>query len=988
MVDRVVNMYLKEISASGFKSFAEKLTISLDGKTTCIVGPNGSGKSNIVDAVRWVLGEQSVKSLRGDSGMTDVIFSGSKSRNPLNVASVSLTFDNSDNYLNVPYNEVSIKRRVYRTGENEYYLNGDKCRLKDITDLFIDSGIGKDAFNIVSQGDISRILSNSPEERRMIFESAAGVLKYKKRKEEAIRKLDRTNNNLDRVDDIIGELEVQVEPLKEQSKKAQEYLENKEKLENIEVALIAYELEEMNYKYEEVKKNIEELNNEILNLNLKGNNDDTIYIESKNELSKLNLELTSYNNRLLELTKKSEKLNGELNILKERSKYDASNNKVHENISKLKEDKLKLENDLYLLDKDIEDLIKEINLEKDNLNKVELEVSNLKKKKDSSLIELDNKNRELTNVIHKIEVLENYISSGGSLSNSVKSVLNNPRLSGIHNALGNLVETDEVYTKALEVALLSSKQYIVVDDEKCAKSAINYLKDNNLGRATFFPISVIKPRGIDHETLSLLSNEDGFINIFSNVVKYDEKYYGIVTNQLGNVILVNNIDTANRISKKINQRYKIVTLDGDTVNVGGSITGGSLQVGKSIISEKKELEFLKRRKKELETVIVDITNNVTKYNEEVTSIETKLFSDKSKLVEIEELLHNKENSKTLLNNNYEQINSELNSLGHVVDSSLSHEEERLMNEFYSVNREKEELVKDIANITKEKDKLSSKIEEMEAVNKINNQALYKAEKELKEQEILLGKLDVKLDNHLNILREDYELTFEKAKESYVLELDPAEARSVVNVYKNNIKRLGMVNLAAIEDYKRVSERYEFLTSQKNDLLNAKDTLLEIIEEMDSVMKDEFLSTFEKIEVEFKKVFKELFHGGTATLKLTDPDNVLETGIDIIASPPGKKLTSISLLSGGEKTLTAISLIFAILNVRVVPFCLFDEVEAALDEANVDNFGKYLDNYKNKTQFLLITHKKKTMEYANTLYGITMQESGVSKLVSVKLDKID
>ncbi len=981
-------MYLKEISASGFKSFAEKLTISLDGKTTCIVGPNGSGKSNIVDAVRWVLGEQSVKSLRGDNGMTDVIFSGSKSRNPLNVASVSLVFDNSDNYLNVPYNEVSIKRRVYRTGENEYYLNGDKCRLKDITDLFIDSGIGKDAFNIVSQGDISRILSNSPEERRMIFESAAGVLKYKKRKEEAIRKLDRTNNNLDRVDDIIGELEVQVEPLKEQSKKALEYLENKEKLENIEVALIAYELEEMNYQYEEVKKSIEELNNEILNLNVKGNSDDTLFIESKNEFSKLNIELNEFNNRLLELTKKEEKLNGELNILKERSKYDSSSNKVHENITKLKEEKLKLENDLYLLNKDIEDLITEVNNEKDGINKVELEVSNLKKKKDSYIVDLDNKNRELTNVIHKIEVLENYISSGGSLSNSVKSVLNNPRLSGIHNALGNLIETDEKYTKSLEVALLSSKQYVVVEDERCAKSAINYLKDNNLGRATFFPISVIKPRGIDHETLSLLSNEDGFIDIFSNVVKYDPKYYGIVTNQLGNVILVNNIDTANRISKRIHQRYKIVTLDGDTVNVGGSITGGSLQIGKSIISEKKELEFLKRRKKELEAVILDITDGLTKYNEEINNVEERLFNDKTKLVEIEELLHNKENSKVIISNNYEQINTELNSLGHVVDSSLSHEEERLMNEFYSVSREKEELIKDINNKTKEKEKLSLKIDEMEAINKINNSNLYKTEKELKEKEILLGKLDVKLDNHLNILREDYELTFEKAKESYVLDMEPHDARSAVNVYKNNIKRLGMVNLAAIEDYKRVSERYEFLTTQKNDLLNAKDTLLEIIEEMDSVMKEEFLSTFEKIEVEFKKVFKELFHGGTATLKLTDPNNVLETGIDIIASPPGKKLTSISLLSGGEKTLTAISLIFAILNVRVVPFCLFDEVEAALDEANVDNFGRYLDNYKNKTQFLLITHKKKTMEYANTLYGITMQESGVSKLVSVKLDKID
>ncbi len=980
-------MYLKEISASGFKSFADKLTINLDGKTTCIVGPNGSGKSNIVDAVRWVLGEQSVKSLRGDNGMTDVIFSGSKSRNPLNVASVSLTFDNSDNYLNIPYNEVSIKRRVYRTGENEYFLNGDKCRLKDITDLFIDSGIGKDAFNIISQGDISKILSNSPEERRTIFESAAGVLKYKKRKEEAIRKLDRTNNNLDRVNDIIAELEVQVEPLKEQSKKAREYLDNKEKLENIEVALLAYEIEEMNYKYEEVKKNVSELNTKILNLNVKGNSDDTLFIESKNELSKLSLELNNYNNRLLELTKREEKLNGELNILKERSKYDASNTKVHENIARLKEEKLKLENDLYLINKDIDDLSNEINTEKDNISKVELEVSNLKKRKDNSLTDLDNKTREKTNVSHKIDVLNNYISSGGSLSNSVKSVLNNPRLSGIHNALGNLIEVDEEYTKALEVALLASKQYVVVDDPNCAKKAINYLKDNNLGRATFFPISVIKPRGIDHETLSLLSNEDGFINIFSNVVKYDEKYYGVVSNQLGNVILVDNIDTANRISKKINQRYKIVTIDGEVINVGGSITGGSIQVGKSIISEKKELEYLIRHNKELDVVINEINNEIVNCNKNINKIEEELFADRSKLVEKEELLHNKENNKALININLEQVLNELNSLGHVVDSSLSKEEERLMNEFYQVNRDKEELVKEINNKTKEKDKLSMKIDEMEANNKINNSLLYKTEKELKEQEILLGKLDVKLDNHLNILREDYELTFEKAKDGYVLELDPEEARTNVNIYKNNIKRLGMVNLAAIEDYQRVSERYEFLSTQKNDLLNAKDTLLEIIEEMDSVMKEEFLTTFEQIEVEFKKVFKELFHGGTATLKLTDPNNVLETGIDIIASPPGKKLTSISLLSGGEKTLTAISLIFAILNVRTVPFCLFDEVEAALDEANVDNFGKYLNNYSDKTQFLIITHKKKTMEYANTLYGITMQESGVSKLVSVKLDKI-
>ncbi len=981
-------MYLKEISALGFKSFADKLTISLDGKTTCIVGPNGSGKSNIVDAVRWVLGEQSVKSLRGDVGMTDVIFAGSKSRGMQNVASVSLTFDNSDHYLNIPYNEVCIKRRVYRTGENEYYLNGDKCRLKDITDLFMDSGIGKDAFNIISQGDISKILSNSPQERRIVFESAAEVLKYKRRKEEAIRKLERTNNNLDRVNDIINELESQVEPLKEQSIKAKEYLDNKEKLENIEVALITYEVEQMNYQYEEAKTKIETLNNQILNLNIKSNQSDTTYLDSKNNLSKLNNELNEYNNKLLDLTSKEEQLNGEINIFKERSKYDASNNKVHDNIATLKNEQLKVENDLYLLDKDIMSLNNQVDALRDQVNKLDLDFNNIKKKKDNSLKELDNKNRELTDLIHKIEVLSDDISSGGNLASSVKAVLNNPRLTGIHQALGNLVETDEEYTKALEVALLSSRQFIVVDDEICAKKAIAYLKDCHLGRATFFPISIIKPKGIDLDTMNILQKEEGYIDIVSNVVKFDSKYYGVITNQLGNVILVDNIDTANRISKKINWRYKIVTLDGEVVHVGGSITGGSITLTKSVISEKRELAYLTRHRQELDAIISDLQKELDEYNNNLSNIENDILHTKSSLVEEEELLRNKHNQKDKANLYYEQINNELNSLGHVVSSSLSKEEERLYNDYYAVTRAKKELIKEIEDKKHIIDELSLNIEKIEAENKINNANINKLEKELKENEILVSKLDVKLDSNLNTLREEYELTYEKARDNYILDIDPNEARNYVNAYKNKIKQLGMVNLAAIEEYNKVSNRYQFLTSQRDDLNNAKDTLLEIIKEMDEVMKEEFLTTFKKVSIEFQNVFKELFHGGTATLKLTDPDNILETGIDIIASPPGKKLTSISLLSGGEKTLTAISLIFAILNVRVVPFCLFDEVEAALDETNVDQFGKYLDRYRDKTQFLIITHKKKTMEYANTLYGITMQESGVSKLVSVKLDDLD
>ena len=980
-------MYLKEISASGFKSFADKLKIVLDNKTTCIVGPNGSGKSNIVDAVRWVLGEQSVKALRGDLGMTDVIFSGSKSRNALNVASVSLTFDNNDNYLNIPYNEVCVKRRVYRTGENEYFLNGDKCRLKDITDLFLDSGIGRDSFNIISQGEVQKILSNSANDRRMIFEGAAGVLKYKKRKEEAIKKLDRTHNNLDRVTDIINELSQQVEPLKEQSKKALEYLDVKEKLENIEVALIAHDIEESNYLYEKNKERIDKLNSKLLNINLKNNTSDTDILNKRNELTNLDKQTTELNNKLLEITKKEEQINSDKKMLQERSKYNASDVKVHDNISNLKEEELKLKNDIYVLEKDLNDNI-EIDSIKDTLSKEELNLNNKRNKNNKDINDINLKKRALIETTHQIEVLTSYIESGGALNNSVKSILNNPRLRGIHQVFGNILEVDDKYLKALEIAISASKQFVIVDNEISAKTAIEYLRDNKLGRATFFPLNVIKPKGIDPSTLEIIETDPGFINIFSNLVKYDRTYYNIISNQLGNVIVVDNIDSANRISKKINNRYKTVTLDGDVVHIGGSISGGSIKFNKSIISEKRDLELLKRKESELKQIIEEIEQDISKNSKEISLLEQKLFNLRQDLISKEEIKNNKQLRVNELNNRLNDVVKELSNLNHVVDFSLSSEEEKLMNLYYETIREKEELIKEIKNQNKQKELLNSTIEELEAINKINNSELFNTNKELKELEISNNRLEVKLDNYLNTLNEEYELTYEKAKANYILELEVEEARHQVSEYRASIKRLGMVNIASIEEYKRVNERYEFLTSQKEDLLNAEDTLLEIIEEMDSVMKEEFITTFEKIKTEFKKVFKELFKGGNADLKLTDPNNILETGIDIVASPPGKKLTSISLLSGGEKTLTAISLIFAILNVRPIPFCLFDEVEAALDEANVDRFGQYLDHYKDKTQFLIITHKNKTMEYADTLYGITMQESGVSKLVSVKLDSLD
>lgn len=980
-------MYLKEISATGFKSFADKLTISLDGKTTCIVGPNGSGKSNIVDAVRWVLGEQSVKSLRGDSNMSDVIFSGSKNRNALNVATVSLTFDNSDNYINIPYNEITVKRRVYRTGENEYFINNEKCRLKDITDLFLDSGIGKSSFNIISQGEVQKIVSESSYDRRVIFESAAEVLKYKKRKEDALKKLDKTHTNLERVNDIIAELEIQVEPLKEQSIKAEEYLKIKNELKNIEVALLSSEITTINEEYQLTKEKIEKLNNEIMNLGVQSNKSDTELLDLKNNLSKIELTIKELNNRLLSLTKEEEKINGEKNILKERQKYDASNSKVHENISSLKEEKLKKENIIHLDKIDLDTLQNELESIKSEINNLTLLSNTSKKEYQDSFNEYNEKTRLLADIDHKIGIIEDYINNGGTINNSIKAILNNPRLRGIHQTLGALLEIDEKYLKALDVSLGGSKQFIVVENEDSAKSAINYLKDNKLGRATFFPISVIKPRGVDLDTLNVVRNMQGFISVLMDVVKYDSKYYNVVSNQVGNVLLVDNIDNANKISKIINQRYKIVTLDGDIVHIGGTMTGGSLNTSKSIFEEKHELETLRVKRREIAEVITTLEENIKSSTSKLEDNSEKIRQKEIVLIQTQEKYNTKKSSLDITNEEYNNIINELRSLENLVDSSLSKEEDRIMKLYYETSREKEEVVREIARSTKEKDKISSTIDNIEATNKLNNTSLYTKEKELKTLEINISKMDVLLDNYLRILSEDYEMTYEKARSNYILEMDTKEARSLVNSYKNRIKQIGMVNVQAIEDYKRVSERYNFLNSQKDDLLNAKDTLLEIINEMDTVMKEEFLTTFNKIDKEFQEVFKQLFKGGSASLKLTNPDDLLETGVDIIASPPGKKLTSINLLSGGEKTLTAICLIFAILNVKPIPFCLFDEVEAALDEANVDNFGKYLNNYKDKTQFLIITHKKRTMEYANTLYGITMQESGVSKLVSVKLDNI-
>ena len=980
-------MYLKEIKASGFKSFADTIDIELTNGISGIVGPNGSGKSNVVDAVRWVLGEQSVKQLRGEGSMSDVIFTGSKSRRAASFASVTLVFDNSDKYLNIEYDEVQIKRTIYKTGENEYFINNTKTRLKDILELFMDTGASKESFNIISQGDVANILSGKAEDRRVIFEEASGVLKYKKRKDEALRKLSKTHDNMARVDDIISELNTNMEPLKKQSEDAKIYLEKKEKLENVEIALTVNDIEKYNYEYKYSKEKVSELTLSITKM-LSENSSEQAKIETiKNNISKLNSELYLKQQELVKVSANAEKLSGEKAMISERSKYNSEDVKLHDNIISLKEKILKIESQISALNKEIESEKSNNKVIGEKLNNTEIKLSEIEKNKENLNSKLNQKLREITAQKHRKEVLMNSLENNSSLPYSVKNVLNNPKLTGIHGVLGKLLEFEEKYSEALEVSLMSSVSHIVCDNEEDAKEAVRYLKNNNLGRATFLPISVIKPRSIDSESYETIKSMNGFVDIASNLVRYDTKYRNIVLSLLGTIVVVDNIDNANLISKKLKNRYKVVTMTGEVVNIGGSITGGSLKKS-SILSERYELENVIKDIDVLDSEIKEIENKINEVDDNYTNLELEKNSIIISVNSNSEILKNKYNVLDDLTNEKSTLMTELSNNQNIVNNVITNEEEKILNEYYKEIEKRDELNIEINQIHKKIELENEDLINNESSLKNNNQEYNKAQEELKSHEIKVNRLDVKIDNLLNILTNDYSISYEKAKEKYILEIDSDEARSIVSTLKREIKSLGDVNVGAIEEYDRVKERYEFLNKQKEDLTNAENVLLEIITEMDDIMKDKFSSTFNKIKEAFNETFRKLFNGGKAELKLTDPSNILETGIDIIALPPGKKLQHISLLSGGEKTLTAIALLFSILKVRPVPFCILDEVEAALDEVNVDNFGKYLKEFKGDTQFIIITHKKKTMEYADVLYGITMQESGVSKLVSVKLEELN
>lgn len=1178
-------MYLKRIEVRGFKSFAEKVDLEFGRGITAIVGPNGSGKSNISDAIRWVLGEQSAKTLRGGK-MEDIIFAGTENRKSLGCAEVSLTIDNTSGNLPFDYSEITVTRRLYRSGESEYLINNSSCRLKDIVELFMDTGIGKDGYSLIGQGKIEEILSTNSEDRRNIFEEASGIVKYKVRKLEAERKLDNTRQNLTRITDIINELEEQIEPLKEQSKVARQYLNLREELKELEISIILNNFEISKKKLDKINDGIQELYNSK-NIYEKNKQEFQIEIESiKSNLSVLENELESTNNDKFEAEKNHENKLGSHKLLeerrenyvKEKERIEKESLELKDLIGRLGEEEaaflkekesigIELEERKKELDrinnrygavnqkaieyeelienkkaeaiqllKNISDLNNRMNTSKvmiDNLNnrKKQLDKDEKSKKetfdnlgieisKNEIIIEEGNKRLEklkgeyetLTNKIvlleeeinkliktrnqtyDKLKAIEARYNTLNEMekdmegfNRAVKSVINNYNKDNrIYGVVSDLIAVPRGYETAMEIALGSAVQNIVVDNEKTAGMLISYLKKNNQGRATFLPLTTIKPRSISLN--KSVTGAKGYLGIASEIIKFDEKFNNVLSNLLGRVLICDNLENAGIIAKLVDYSYRIVTLEGDVINTGGSFTGGSINSkGSGIFSRKNEINelqiklekeknnlYLIEKKQESNSnemsIIRNYQNNILN---DIQSVTVNLQTEQSKIKVLKEQLNSyKEDMEDIgietlhiekqIKDNTEYLNSNLIELDklNLMHEKIEHEIEELQIEQKNYQKEKECIWEDItkekisaAEINKsieaienkilklkyERNNYSTKInqykialnenqvkaqetndailENSREINQIRNnieliknkvlnieekikiqldeinykeKGLRNIEDEINsivlsihKQEMSTSKLEAEIEMNVNKLWDEYELSIPQAVKYRKPISNIAEGNKRLNVLKTSIKELGDVNVNSIEEYKRVTERYDFLTAQRDDLCSAEESLLIMINEITKSMEVQFVEGFKTIKEHFGATFRELFGGGNADLRLEGND-VLNTGIEIIVQPPGKKLQNLSLLSGGERGLAAIALVFAILKMKPTPFCVLDEIEAALDDANVNRFANFLKEYSSKTQFIMITHRKGSMAVADALYGVTMEEKGVSKMISLRL----
>ncbi|TVP87942.1 MAG: chromosome segregation protein SMC [Alkalicoccus sp.] len=1181
-------MFLKRLELAGFKSFADLVHVEFEEGVTAVVGPNGSGKSNISDAVRWVLGEQSARNLRG-SKMEDVIFSGSETRPALNMAEISLILNNEQQKLAVDYTEVAVTRRVFRTGDSEYLINGQSCRLKDIIDLFMDSGIGRESFSIIGQGRVEEILSSKAEDRRAIFEEAAGVRKYKQRKQQAEKKLMDTEENLKRVRDILHELEAQVQPLEEQASAAREYLAQKEELKQIEAAVLVYEVKEKHEEWTAEKERLEEIESRKARLVSKVSKIEEKQMSGRKLLKTLDKKVEQNQQDLLDISQEVEKQEGLKELWKERKKHYSQNRlQYRREIEVLQEKRNALDESLKQEERVLKETVSVLENTKTELRDVQEKLSVLGESKEQQLEELksqyidllnektslDNERRyteeqmikaeeylnrrerenadvlkqrqafeqkmhdkenkykaakekvenitnrwyEKKNAFERLlrqnedkeslyyeglrhlqqmeakrDTLESMQQEYTGFFTGVKHILKerDRDFSGVRGAVAELISVPEKLGTALETALGASQQHVVVENEAAGRKAIQYLKSKNLGRATFLPLDTVKSRFISETDLDKVRTFDAFTGVASELVETEDKYRHVMRHLLGNVLIASNLQSAESLAKAVYYRYRIVTLEGDILNPGGSMTGGSLHKKQTqLLGRQKELESLKvkissmtektteleagvrawkSKRKELENELQEIKQSGEENREKELRMKTALeefrvtgssLHEKLRLYDMEtketlEEQHNRKHKLQKLTKEVDDLNRKLESMdekihklsenrekeetdkAHLVQRSTSlqiayaKEEEQAANQrenLQRIRRDLKELSEEIAEKDEanslleaelnekssdassvedilaekkaERSELNSKLKSLREKRTEQEKRLQEVEGELKEssnqntylqeqlhnRQLEVNRLDMELDQRLNHLQEEYELSFQAAEQQYYLSISLEEAQSKVRLLKMGLSELGEVNTGAIDEFARVKERFDFLHGQKEDLEEAKATLTDIIGEMDSEMVGRFEYTFNSIQHHFHSVFRELFGGGNAALELSNPEDLLHTGVDISAQPPGKKLQNLALLSGGERALTAIALLFSILKARPVPFCVLDEVEAALDEANVSRFAEFLKEFSCDTQFVVVTHRKGTMEKADALYGVTMQESGISNLVSVKLEE--
>lgn len=1184
-------MYLKSLEIQGFKSFADKIKMEFGPGITAVVGPNGSGKSNISDAIRWVLGEQSIRSLRG-SKMEDIIFAGTSKRKPLGMAEVSLCLDNHLGLLPLSYSEVTVTRRIYRSGESEYFINRNPCRLKDVHELFNDVGLGKDSLAIISQGNVEEILNSKPEERRHLIEQAAGIVKYRNRKREALKKLEDTEQSLVRLEDLLAELEVNLRPLQEEAEKAKTYRRLKKELDALEINLAVQELEKIFAEYQEIKRQAEIKKNLFLEKEKKYLQLKKSLEQQKLEFNRVSQELTALQQNLYQLaenlnqadhslgvsqerrnslTQQMERAKKELEsyILKQtelRKKFELQIKNHDELLANIQATKKELkvkqdmvshldeaingnEDQLEKLKNEIVNCLQEVSHVKNAINQagyrynyqqqallknreqvqgltVQIEeaqkelkniLANFKEKQkalqqllaekealESQLRELETavkskqnlynaKQEELVNLHSRYQVLKDMHQSHEGYLQGVKAVLQakdsgHPSCQGICGVVGELLLVPSEYEKAIEVALGSSLQFLVAETTRDAQSAISFLKEKRGGRATFLPLDAIQPRNLN-ETGRKLLGSPGVIGLASELVEFDPVYELVVKHLLGHILIIKDLNTAVALAKKVNYSVKMVTLEGDVINPGGSLTGGSFNKKQtSLLNRLREIKNLElqmaERQREIKALelatntlknkLDEVAQQLNKVNGEIQSLQLQLtaeeqsikkqkqdintISQKIDLLNLERRNLEKELEQTREEQiaqqrslvNLEDRHRELENETRVLQDSLRQEKERrkileeeltslkvelaallqkeralqeelkifhesdeeydrlvkgCKEEYQKLKTQREELAEFIAateekkfRLLREKKELENKVQlltvSQEELKKVLStleketielaQELSEKKDQLHQLELQRAKLESEKNSQLKRLEEYYSLTYEEARKQKISLGPLKEVQNRLGQLRREVQSLGYVNLAAIEEYERLKGRFDFLQKQKQDLDEAKRSLEKVIQEIDQIMTSQFKTTFEQVNVAFGQIFKELFGGGQAYLELTTPDNLLETGLEIIAQPPGKKLQNLSLLSGGERALTVISLLFAILKVKPVPFCVLDEIEAALDEANVDRFARFLRAYADKTQFIVISHRQGTIEVADALYGVTMEEFGVSKLISVRL----